>query len=196
MTLLSIIQKIARIRLIITKMTGNPYFTSPNPTLAVVATATNNLEAAEIKAKTGGKEDTANMYDKEEILDQLVKQLSVYVESVANNNPATAETVILSSGFEIKSKGTREVLYFTVVPTGNPGEVRLQIKAGNRVVYEFQISIDITNEANWHTFNIGTRSRIVKGELAPNTRYYFRARTLGSTGPSEWSEIRSVYLLG
>jgi hypothetical protein len=64
-----------------------------------------------------------------------------------------------------------------------------------RCTHEFQICTDLTNEINWVTFEVGTRGRVVKGGLAPNTRYYFRARVIDKNGRSAWSDVRSVFVM-
>jgi len=62
-------KKIVKTRFIVASMTGNANFTTPSPTLAIITTNVNALEAASIAAKGGGKDDTANMRAKEAVLD-------------------------------------------------------------------------------------------------------------------------------
>lgn len=191
---MTILQKIDTSRHFTLSMTGNVNFPSPIPTLTVVATTTNQLEAAVLKAKGGSKSDTTAKRDKEEDLDLLLIQLAAYVQGVANQNEGTAEAVIQSAGMDVRSKSTRTIRDFEVFLTRVSGEVRLQYKAVKRGAYEFQICTDLTNEANWTTFEAGTRGRVVKSGLALNMRYYFRARVITPAGRSEWSEVRSVYV--
>jgi hypothetical protein len=79
--------------------------------------------------------------------------------------------------------------------TGNPGEAEAYQKGSRRCTFEFQICTDLTNEANWVTFEVGTHGRVVKGGLAPNTRYDFRARVIDKNGRSAWSDVRSVFVM-
>jgi hypothetical protein len=193
--LLSIVQKIERSRSIGISITGNPNFPSPNPTVATVTTATNQLEAAALKARTGTKSDTTAMHDKEDALDMLMKQLATYVEGIANQNPLTAEAVIQSAGMDVVRRANRSVPLFEAVATGKPGEIRLQRKGVKRGTYEFQMSTDITKEENFETINRGTQSRFLVTDLAPGKWYYFRARAITPEGTGEWSDVKEVYLI-
>jgi hypothetical protein len=187
-------QKIESTRFWVLQITGNPNFPTPSPTAATLATGANQLEAATLAAKGGGPDDWAAMRLKEEALNLLLRQFAGYVEITANANPAAAEAIILSAGLQVRSSSTRKVKPFSVKPTGNPGEVMLYLSGVSGGTVEFQISTDISSEANWKTFNVGTRRRITKGDLSYNTRYYFRARAVTSKGHTEWSEVCIVYL--
>lgn len=186
--------KLESTRFWITQLTGNANFPSPVPTAATMATGANQLEAAMLVAKGGGPDDTAVMRLKEEALDLLLRQFVAYVENTANANPNAAEAIILSAGLQVRKRYTRNVPEFGAVLTGKPGEIRVQHKAVSYGTFEFQISTDITKEENWVTFYAGTRGRVIKGDLAINTRYYFRVRVTSRDGRSDWSEVRSVYL--
>ena len=188
-------KKIEFVRFVITQVTGNPNFPSPSPTMATLATSANNAEAALLAAKAGGADDKANLRVKVDGMGLLMRQLVGYVETTANANPTTAEVVVLSAGLEVKRRSNPDIPVFYVMLTGNPGEVRIQHKAIRGAAYEIQICTDLTNEANWVDFEATTLSRIVKGGLTANTRYYFRARVITSTGPSAWSEVRSVFVM-
>lgn len=187
-------QKIANIRSIIYQMTDNARFPWPTPPLGTIATATNTLEAAVKKANRGSLEDIVHLYESNEIVDRLILKLAKYVESVAKANRPNVSQVIRSSGFEVYGKLKHRVRTLQVIPTGNIGELMLKCTGSINVIYEFQISTDITNEANWRTISTGTRGRIIKDGFTLDTRLYFRVRTIGKGGVSEWSEIRSVLL--
>lgn len=188
-------KKIEFMRFCATSVTGNANFISPLPSSSTMATMANNTEAALMVAKGGGKDDKANLKVKIAALELMMRQYASYVENIANANPASAEAVILSAGLEVKRIGSRYARAFDALLTGNPGEVRAFIKAVSRAAYEFQICTDLSNEANWVTFYIGTLSRVVKRDLAPNTRYYFRARVIDKNGYQAWSDVRSVFVM-
>src|SRR5258708_25791293 len=119
-------KKIVNTRFMVTSMTGNANFGTPNPTLATITTNVNALEAASIAAKGGGKDETANMRAKEAVLDLSLKLLGYYVEGIASANPANAEAIILSAGMDVKGKGGNVSHTFEVAATGNVGAVRFQ----------------------------------------------------------------------
>ena len=188
-------KKIVKTRFIVTSMTGNANFGTPSPTLATITTNVNALEAAHIAAKGGGKDDTANMRAKEAVLDLSLKLLGYYVEIIASANPANAEAIILSAGMDVRGKGGNKVRGFEVSATGNIGEVRLQREGVIRGSYEYQMSIDISTDANWQRIYSGTRNRFVKSGLASGTRYYFRAAGIDKNGLSPWSSVKTMIAL-
>ena len=102
LALQSVTVKIAKGRHYVTSMTGNAYFTTPNPTLASVTTAVNNLETAADNADGGGEEETAIMHEKETIVDKQLTKLGGYVEGIANDDPDNAASIVLSAGMDLK----------------------------------------------------------------------------------------------
>ncbi len=188
-------KKIVKTRYMVTSMTGNANFGTPSPTLATITTNVNALEAASIAAKGGGKDDTANMRAKEVVLDLSLKLLGYYVEGIASATPANAEAIILSAGMDVKGKGGNFPHTFEVSATGNVGEVRLQREGVSRGVYEYQMSIDISNDANWQRIYNGKHARIVKSGLVSGTRYYFRTAGIDKNGLSPWSSVKTMIAL-
>ncbi|MBS1508033.1 MAG: hypothetical protein JSS79_15440 [Bacteroidetes bacterium] len=194
LALLTIFQKIEKSRHITLMMTGNTNFTSPNPSLNLMNTTTNQLEALALKAKEGTKSDTAAMRAKERELDILFKQLSAYVLGVANANGTTAEAVILSSGFDLRAKANRKTVLFSGKTTKRPGEIGLQHEGIERGSYEFRMCTDLT-KALWETIYRGTRGRFLVTDLPAGAWYYFQGRTITADGTSEWSDVVAVYLI-
>src|SRR5579871_6041000 len=70
-------------RSVVTRMTGNPFFPVPVPTLAAVATATDELEVAEKAALSRVKGAVATRNEKRAVLLGLLKQLRAYVQGIA-----------------------------------------------------------------------------------------------------------------
>ena len=188
-------KKIVKTRFIVTSMTGNANFGTPSPTLATITTNVNALEAAHIAAKGGGKDDTANMRAKEAVLDLSLKLLGYYVEGIASANAANAEAIILSAGMDVRGKRANFARGFEVSATGNIGEVRLQREAISRGSYEYQMSTDISTDANWQRIYSGTRARIVMSGLVSGTRYYFRSAGIDKNGLSPWSDVKAMIAL-
>ena len=187
-------KKIVKTRFIVSSMTGNANFTTPSPTLAIITANVNALESASLAAKGGGPDDTANMYAKEVMLDLSLKSLGAYVEGIANASPLNAVAIILSAGMEVKAKGGQAAIDFAVQPKGQ-GTVNVRCKASPRAVYEFQMSTDPNNAANWQRISSSTRGRIVKDGLVSGLRYYFRAAVTNKNGQGPWSEVKSTIIL-
>jgi hypothetical protein len=100
---LSVTEKLAKERQIVTAMTNNTSFASPNPPLSDVTTGLDELEKAfglvqsarsEVATRSGTQENA------EARLDQLLTQLAGYVERVAGKD----DTLITSAGHGDESR--------------------------------------------------------------------------------------------
>jgi hypothetical protein len=99
---LSTTEKVAKARQIVTALTGNPSFTTPQPDLATLTAAADDLETAFGDVQTArqtGLTKTSILHEKEDALEGLLRQLATYVESIAGDD----ETKILSAGISIKT---------------------------------------------------------------------------------------------
>src|SRR5260370_32152199 len=101
---LSVPEKLAKARQIITALTGNPKFTNPVPPLATLTAGANDLESAYTTAQAN-KQAWRNAVDvqtaKADALDQLFSQCGKYVEPAAGPD----ESVISSAGMDPRSAG-------------------------------------------------------------------------------------------
>ena len=99
---LSVTEKIAKGRQIVTAMTNNARFANTIPPLPDVATAIDDLEQAFALVQAARSEvttKTVSQDNAEAQLDQTLTQLAGYVESVAGKDDA----VITSAGMETKA---------------------------------------------------------------------------------------------
>lgn len=189
---MSVPHKIENDRFIVTSMTGNPNFSTPSPTLASITTAINALETAYLTAQGGGVDDTAMMHARQDALDALMKTLGYYVEGIANNNPLTAEAVVLSAGMAIKNSSTRQAREFSVDPGEHPGEVWLQTKYARNASFVWQMSTNPLNETDWNIIGVSTQSSFAKTGLTSATRYYFRVAVVDKNGQGPWSHVLNM----
>jgi hypothetical protein len=112
---LSVTDRIAKGRQIVTAMTNNARFATPNPLLSDVTTSLDDLERAFALIQTARSEvttKTVTQDNAEAKLDQTLTQLAGYVESVAGKD----DTVITSAGMETKSSASAPT-----IPTASPG---------------------------------------------------------------------------
>lgn len=200
----SVTSKIEFARQIVQSMTNNNNFSNPVPALAVVAAAATDLENAFNAAQTGGKQQTAIMYEKELALEALLTQLGHYVEDKDGN----VESVIRSAGIDAKK---------TPSPVGSmphpsdfsanfgdeDGSILLKCKAikGSRG-YVWQQSGDPlpaatmriaippdTNPVNqWIQAGISTKAKFKITGLESGKRYWFRAAAIGTDGQGPWCD--------
>jgi hypothetical protein len=94
---LSVTEKIAKGRQIVTAMTNNTSFANPNPPLAEVTATLDDLEKAFASVQAARSEVATKMVTQDNAatkLDQTLTQLAGYVESVAGKD----DTLITSAG--------------------------------------------------------------------------------------------------
>ena len=81
---------------VIAKLTGNPTFMSPDPTLAEALALLTQLEAAIVSASDGSHTAISALHDYELATDKVFRGLALYVDKIADGD----ETKILSAGFQ------------------------------------------------------------------------------------------------
>ena len=99
---LSIPEKIARARQIVTAMTGNAHFTTPQPPLSVITAAADELEAAAADTQAARQTTTTKttiQNSKEDVLDRVVSQEGGYVTATSGGD----EAIIQSAGMDVRA---------------------------------------------------------------------------------------------
>jgi len=190
---LSVPEKIAKARQIVTAITGNSSFANPTPPLATITGAVNDLNAAYTTtqaSKQAVKTAVADQSAKEDSLDQLISQCASYVESVAG----TDETLVNSAGMDTKAPPSASTV--PDAPSGleitigdHDGELDLSWDpvSGARS-YVIQQSADPPSATSWGHANTSTKSRATMGGLESGKRYWLRVAAVGAGGQSGWSD--------
>ena len=190
---LSITDKIAKGRQIVTAMTDNARFASPNPPLSDITTALDDLQNAFALVQAARSEvttKTVNQDNAEAKLDQALTQLAGYVESVAGKD----DTVITSAGMETKS--SRSAPTVPTAPLGlsatageHEGEINLTWKpVVNARSYIVEFSLDPATPNSWTHTGVATAANKTLISLTSGKRYWFRVAAVGAVGQSGWSE--------
>jgi hypothetical protein len=172
---------------IVTAMTGNASFPTPNPALAVVSADIVAYENAEVAvlARTKGAAETRDV--KLVTLRTDLEHLVAYVQVVADGDPSTAEAVIQSAGLAVKRHvaGTKGAL--EVEPAGVPGAVKLLAKAAaQRAAYEWQFG---TDQKTWTNAPTTLQAKTAIVGLTSATTYYFRCRAVTKGGEGAWTQV-------
>lgn len=178
-------------RNIVTKMTANPNFPTPNPSLVELADAANELEAANaLVLLNGGKQEYESRRVALMVFTDVLRRLAGYVSSVAGGD----REMILSSGFEARKRP--QPLGQLVAP-GNlraaqsryPRQVDLTWDGvrGKGIYEVWMTEGDPTLETGWSLVAQTTRNRYTATDLTPLRYYSFRVAAVGTAGSSPMS---------
>lgn len=182
---------------VVSKMTGNTYFTTPSPALSTVTSAINALQTAYDSAQGGGPAQTAMMHQKRAALELLLTALGHYVEDRANDpsNAATgAAAVILTAGINVKAITHRQKKFFSAEPD-LPGTAKLYAASIVRGTHDWQYSPDISNPDAWVSVLSTSRASTIVTGLTSLKHYYFRHRTVSKSGVSQWDAPVEILVL-
>jgi hypothetical protein len=174
-------------RSVVTKMTGNPYFPSPTPTLAQVTTSIDGLVTAETAAIGRAKGAVTTRNEKKAALVTELKQLKSYVQSVADAAPAeNAASIIESSGLAVRKTATRHARAFTATAGPVSGTASLRTASAGRASYDWQYSTD--GGKTWILAPGTLQAKTTIPGLTPGANVQFRFRALTRTGEGDWSQ--------
>ena len=190
---LSITEKLAKGRQIVTAMTNNASFPTSTPALSDVTARLDELDKAFTSVQTARSEVTSRttaMDNAEAQLDQALTQLAGFVESVAGKDDA----LITSAGMEIKASPSPPVV--PPAPDGvgatasdHEGVIELFWKPVlNARSYVIESSTDPASATSWTHAGIATSASKAISNLTSGKRYWFRVATIGAGGQSGWSE--------
>ncbi len=191
---LTLIEKIARARQIVTALSGNARFPTPIPALATVTTAIDDLEkafTASQAARQEAKAKTTDQNNKEDIVDRVLTQLASYVEAVAGDD----ETLIQSVGMDVRaaavstSETPPQPAALAATAGDHDGEIDLtwDTIVGTKS-YVIEKSPDPPTPTSWTHAGVATKSRATISGLTSGTRYWFRVAAVNSNGQSGWSD--------
>jgi len=183
---------LGKVRFILTEMTGNANFPTPDPSLASVTTLANEFEQAINDAEAGGSYDKSVRDSKKEELIDTMHNLGIYVLFTAKGDRLIAE----SSGFSIAKDPTPQPPIekpggLSLTDGANAGELLLLFRRvlGARS-YLYQISLDPLDESKWVTQHGTVRKNLFTG-LESAKRYYVRVIAIGTNNQVVYSDVVS-----
>jgi hypothetical protein len=189
---LSMPEKIARARQIVTALTNNKDFTAPQPPLAQVTAAIDVVEQLnnDVQAtRAAAKAKTSELNQQEAALDRVLTQLAAYVESVSGDD----EAKIISAGME--ARAPRSASSDLSAPTNlaasagdHDGEIDLQWdKVARARSYVVEQSPDPPTDTTWTNSTVVVKSQATIEGLTSGKKYWFRVASVGASGQSGWS---------
>lgn len=193
LTRLSAAQLIDRARAHVVALSGNPWFPSPQPSLAVIEAAIDALVEADAAVLTnGGRQDYLARNQRMRELKDLLILLAAYVQVQSGGD---AER-ILSTGFGVRAKAG------PAGPLLAPANLRARFMplAGmihlhwggvrRRLLYEVQIRAGHgALPEDWTPLIAIAYNYFNATGLASSVDYSFRVRAIGAAGPGPWSDI-------
>ena len=178
---------------IITAMTGNAHFPSPNPPLATL----NASLAALVDAETTTTRAKGAVPARNAARTQLVSDLHAaraYVQQVADANPDQAEAIIASAGMAVRKPTSRAKPTFAVRQGATSGSVKLAARAAAlRASYEWEWSVD--GGKTWTPAPPTLQARTAISGLPVGTSVQFRYRSVTKTGATDWSQATSLVVI-
>ncbi len=172
---------------VVTRMTGNPAFPSPAPTLPMVLAAVGELQTAETAALARTKGAVAIRNEKRAALVTLLGHLRGYVQTIADGNVENGTSIIESAGFAVKKTTARKPRVFDAVPGAVSGSAKLVApSAGPRASYEWQYSTD--GGKTWLTAPVTMQARTTVPGLTPGASVVFRYRPVTRKGEGDFSQ--------
>ena len=163
-------------------------FPSPRPSLAVLQSAVDALDSAEVAVGLRGRGSSEERDARRLALHGELDVLRSYVQGLASLLPAPqAREVVELSGLSVKASSGHGKPAFEVKPGPVSGAVHLVARAETtRASYRWQSSKD---GVTWASLDDTVRADAWLHGLEPGVRYSFRYRTTTKAGLGDWSEV-------
>ncbi|HSU55507.1 MAG TPA: hypothetical protein VLT36_15740 [Candidatus Dormibacteraeota bacterium] len=187
-------QKVAFGTTVITSMTGNPNFVTPNPTLASATTVKNTLQTAinDYNAALAAAQVKLAAREAAEVaFNATFTLLGAYVDNVSGGDRTKAESSGMSVRADVAPVGPlTQVLNLVLTAGDNEGTLDAawdSTRGANS--YEAQTSADPVSGTSWVFKTVASKSSITLDGLTTGNRVWARVRAIGannSKGP--WSD--------
>ena len=189
--------------LIKTKMTGNADFPAPEPALATIAAqalAMSTLIAERDALLAAAQQKTLLIRSARDTLEASLTSEAAYVQRQVGIisgplDPAWRKALIVSAGMQPEDDrapvGPMPKIGGLVATQGDgDGMIDLHWNAVKRGLnsYVVERTTDPAGQTGWGNAEVVTKSSLTLSGLVSGTRYWFRARAIGTAGPGPWSD--------
>jgi hypothetical protein len=176
---------------IVKRMTGNPHFPNPTPTLTAVVVAINELQIAESGAQARTKGAVVLRNEKRTALVGVLQQLRSYIQSIADEDATNAASIIESAGVAVRKTPTRHARVFAARQGHVSGVANVVAAvAGRRASYDWEYSTD--GGKTWVTLPSTLQAKTTVAGLTPGSTVQFKYRAVTKTGETDWSQPVSL----
>jgi hypothetical protein len=178
---------------VVQAMTNNPWFASLAALLAQTTADLALLQAAQATALSRAKGAAEARNDKlKAVVDDLIL-LKSGVQTVVNQNPGQAASIIESAGmFQKQVTLPSKPNLGAKMAAVNPGEVMVRAKATKGASYEWQYSLD--GGKTWLAMGTTTVANTSVLGMTVGTTLLFRFRTTVKKTTSDWSPTLSFFV--
>ncbi len=188
----TVLQKLGKASFVVSKMTTNAAtFPAPDPTLADLSNAIGELADAENDATQGGKDRTLIRDQKLKILEDMMNQEVLYVQTVTQGD----ELLVAQAGLEVKDEPSKWPVpirpeNLRAKPGQNPGSVYLICNAVQyKKLYVFEMyEEDDAGNGQWVEIQTQGKRVYTHTGLERGKVYRFRVYAINSEGRSPYSE--------
>jgi hypothetical protein len=178
---------------IVKRMTANPAFPNPTPSLAAITQAVDDLQAAEAAALARTKGAVATRNDKRTALVLLLKQLRGHIQTVADASTDNGAAIIESAGLAVRKASARRPRTFAAKPGAVSGSAKVVAPtASRRASYEWQYSTD--GGKTWVLAPVTLQSKTTIAGFTPGSTVLFRSRAVTKAGEGDWSQPVSLLI--
>lgn len=181
---------------VITSMTDNEYYTTPNPTLALVTAGNEDFAQSVSDAADGGKTLNSIKNAKRAIIVDLMRQLASYVTVACGGDM----TKLLSSGFPVQTPNrTKAQIPATpvtpVLTQGKTGELNAGVKpSAGTYIYNWRVAL-ASAPGVYVQHGQSTKGQIGLTGLTVKETYNVEANAVGTAGASDWSGIATMTVI-
>jgi hypothetical protein len=181
-------------RSIYDSMNGNPVFVAPSPSLAILKSVTDALEAAFIERQSGAHKAVATMHTAEELFDKVMTAMGAYVDNIAQGS----EVIIVSAGMQVRRAKSSVGIPVKVenlrgFPADVLGVIHLRWKrVYGKKSYNIYMKMDGEGDEQYRLAVQSTKASVTLEGLKSAQYYWFRVETLGSAGKGALSDAAKV----
>jgi hypothetical protein len=178
---------------IVKRMTANPSFPNPTPTLAAVMAAINELQIAETAALSRIKGAVVLRNEKRTALIGVLEELRAHIQAIADVETTNAASIIESAGVAVRKTPTRHARAFTAKPGSVSGVAKVvAVSAARRAAYDWQYTTD--GGKTWITAPSTLQAKTTIVGLVPGSTVQFKYRAVTKTGEADWSQPVSLMI--
>ncbi|MCB9170876.1 MAG: fibronectin type III domain-containing protein [Flavobacteriales bacterium] len=187
-------QKAVRARIVRTRLTGNPHFPDPQPSLMELTKAIDRLQAANLAALDRGRLAIMERNAAEKAMNDMLTRMAAYVNSAALGDPLK----LASSGFLLAKRprpisSLREPRQIKARPTPFPGQVEIRWEGvRGALVYEVERAVGAFGpDRRWVRIAVTSKPRLLVEDLGSNEQHTFRVYAIGTRTYSPYSQEAS-----